>query len=125
MEKWVLVIYCDPAEWPEGFNVEATPQEIRLLEEVDNVHEDVAWDTLDMKQAHIIVLHYLGKSRLYENEEEFDREMKGWRDDEGWDQDELDLITWSNYGKWNQPENLATDGECMGAWRFYHIHADA
>jgi hypothetical protein len=125
MEKWVLVFYCDPAKWPEPFMVEATPKEIRLLQEVDNVAEHHAWEHPGMKATHITLLHYLGKASLYKNEEDFNREKKGWRKDEEWEQEELDLITWSNYGKWTRDENMAANGECMGAWYFYHIHIDA
>lgn len=124
MDKWVLVFYCNPTKWPEAFMVEATLHEIRLLEEVDNVAEHVARSNLDMKQAHITILHYLGKSCFYENEEEFDHEKKGFRDAE-WDEESLDRLTWFNYGKWALGENIAASGDCRGAWHFYHIHIDA
>jgi hypothetical protein len=125
MEKWVLVFYCNPTKWPEPFMVEATPKEIQLLKEVNNVAEGSAWEHSGMRATHIAILHYLGKASLYKNEEEFNREKKGWRDDDEWDQEELDLVMWSNHGKWARPENLAGNGECMGAWYFYHIHVDA
>ncbi len=121
-EKWVLVVYCNPLYYPQGFNVEATPSEIRLLRTADNTEEHETRETLETSQARIIILHYLGKSAIYETEEEFDREIKGFRDDNHWDQDVLDALTWSNYGKWDQPENSGANGECMGAWYFYHIH---
>ena len=123
MEKFVLVIYCEPSEWPKGFLVEATPHENAMVRGIDNVNESVARTTPSMKQDHNTILHFLGKSTHYKNEEEFDRKMKKWREDEFWDQDELGLLSWSNYGKWDQLDNMALDGDCNGAWHFYHVHA--
>jgi hypothetical protein len=121
MEKIVLVCYCDGKFPPQGYVVEANPREIETLKEADGKWEHQAWETPDTKSCHIAVLHYLRKAKLYKNEKEFDQVKQGWIEDGDWEQENLDMIKWSNYGKWDLDENAGVDGVCMGTWYFYHI----
>lgn len=118
-----LVIFTPVTYEPQGFLVQATRNELHMLETINNKSESECYDeSICVRMFHYAIMHFLGKAAFYDNEEDFNEKIREWQEDGDPERALTALINWGNHGKWRSWA-LAT-AACTGAQRFYHVHVD-
>jgi len=118
-----LVIFTPIEDLSQGFLVQATSNEIHMLEMINNKSEDECYnESMCVRMFHYAVMHFLGKAAFYDNEEGFNEKLLEWREEGDPERHLSRLINWGNYGKW--AGGALTTNDCTGARTFYHVHVD-
>jgi hypothetical protein len=118
-----LVIFTPVTHFPQAFLVQATRNEIHMLEMINNKGEGECYnESMCVRMFHYAVMHFLGKAAFYDDEEGFNAQILEWQEEGDHERHLSRLIHWRNYGKWSR--GALTTNDCTGAQKFYHVHVD-